>query len=280
MPSPQELQSQADEILWYHTIDLGQGVVTKGMGVQPTGSEILPDVAGRSVLDIGAWDGKFSFLAEKGGATSVTALDHYAWGVDIGARTVYWQECQANGTLPDHSRDVTDFWQPDLPGQRGFNFAKAALGSKVKAVVDDFAIMDLEPLGHFDVTLYLGVLYHMKEPVTCLERVRSVTNEVAVIETEALQICGLDDLSLLQFHVGDTLRTDYGNWYVPTLPALRDLCLAAGFSSVKTIHGPPPAPVVPPEGRRAQLGRTVGAIPPASPPIALQPYRAIVHAYV
>jgi tRNA (mo5U34)-methyltransferase len=280
VPSPQELQSQADEILWYHTIDLGEGVVTKGMGVQPTGSEILPDVAGRSVLDIGAWDGKFSFLAEKGGAASVTALDHYAWGVDIGARTVYWQECQANGTLPDHSRDVTDFWRPELPGQRGFNFAKAALGSKVKTVVDDFAIMDLEPLGHFDVTLYLGVLYHMKEPVTCLERVRSVTNEVAVIETEALQICGLDELSLLQFHVADTLRTDYGNWYVPTLPALRDLCLAAGFSSVKTINGPPPAPVVPPEGRRVQLGRRVGAIPPASPPIALQPYRAIVHAYV
>ena len=39
-------------------------------------------------LDIGAWDGRFSFLAEKAGAARVVALDHYAWGVDFDARGV------------------------------------------------------------------------------------------------------------------------------------------------------------------------------------------------
>ena len=67
MTSPAELQAQVDAIDWYHTIDLGNGVVTKGIGVQETAAEVIPDVSGRTVLDIGAWDGKFSFLAEKAG---------------------------------------------------------------------------------------------------------------------------------------------------------------------------------------------------------------------
>ena len=87
--------------------------------------------------------------------------------------------------------------------------------------------------------LYLGVLYHMKEPLTCLERVRAVTKEVAVIETEAVHIQGFDDHVWLQFYAGDSLQTDFGNWYVPTIAALHNLCRAAGFSEVRTIAGPP-----------------------------------------
>ena len=85
---------------------------------------ILPDVSGRSVLDIGAWDGKFSFLCEQSGASRVVALDHYAWGVDFVARGAYWAECIHKGTFADQSRDETDFWRPDLPGKRGFDLAE------------------------------------------------------------------------------------------------------------------------------------------------------------
>ena len=53
----------------------------------------------------------------------------------------------ATGTLPDQSRDETDFWRPDLPGRRGFDFAKAALDSKVEPVVADFQKVDLDELG-------------------------------------------------------------------------------------------------------------------------------------
>jgi len=286
MTTPAELQAQADALSWYHTIDLGHGVVTKGIGVQDTGSEILPDVSGRSVLDIGAWDGKFSFLAEQGGATRVVALDHYAWGIDFVARGAYWAECIHNGVLPDQARDETDFWLPDLPGRRGFEFAAAALGSKVEPVVADFQKVDLEGLGQFDVVLYLGVLYHMKEPLTCLERVRAVTKEVAVIETEAVHLQGLDGEALVQFHAGSSLRTDFGNWYVPTIDALHNLCRAAGFSDVRTVAGPPVAPArspEPPPGLRERLGRRIGGIAPElrvpwSAPSAN--YRAIVHAFV
>jgi tRNA (mo5U34)-methyltransferase len=280
MPSPQELQAQSDSLGWYHTIDLGNGVVTKGVGVQDTGSEILPDMSGKSVLDIGAWDGKFSFLAERGGASRIVALDHYAWGVDIVARQAYWLECIDNGTLPDHGRDETDFWQPDLPGRRGFEFAAATLGSKVEPLVADFQTIDLDQLGQFDVVLYLGVLYHMKEPLTCLERLRATTKEVAVIETEAMHIQGFDNDVWLQFHAGDTLRTDFGNWFVPTIAALHNLCRAAGFSEVRTIAGPPPPNPEPPPSLRVKVERRMRGIPAPQASAPSTNYRAIVHAYV
>ena len=282
MTSPAELQAQADALQWYHTIDLGHGVVTKGVGVQSTGPEILPDVTGRSVLDIGAWDGKFSFLAERAGASRVVALDHYAWGVDFLARGAYWAECIEQGTSSRTSRATRPTsGDPDLPGRRGFEFAAAALGSKVEPVVADFQTVDLDGLGQFDVVLYLGVLYHMKEPFTCLERLRAVTKEVAVIETEAVHVEGLDHEALLQFHAGSSLRTDFGNWYVPTIEALHNMCRAAGFAQVRTVAGPPPPP--PPEvpGRRLRLARRIGRMPPPPPPSAPSAnYRAIVHAYV
>jgi tRNA (mo5U34)-methyltransferase len=285
MTTPAELQAQADELQWYHSINLCNGVVTKGVGVQETGSEIFADMRGRSVLDIGAWDGKFSFLAEACGASRVVAVDHYAWGVDFQARGAYWNECIEKGVFPDQSRDETDFWQPDLPGRRGFDFAKAALGSKVEPVVADFQTVDLDTLGQFDVVLYLGVLYHMKEPLTCLERVRAVTKEVAVIETEALHLSGLEHEALLQFHAGMSLRVDFGNWYVFTIQALHNLCRAAGFSQVLTIAGPPEPPPEP-ESKpplRVRVGRRLAGWQPPEPSAPSAPsanYRAIVHAYV
>jgi len=280
MTSPEEVQAQADALTWYHSIDLGDGVVTKGASAQDKGAEILPDVSGKSVLDIGAWDGKYSFLAERAGAARVVALDHYAWGVDFAARGAYWAECIGRGEFPDHSRDETDFWLPDLPGRRSFEFAAATLGSTVEAVVADFAKCDLGALGTFDVVLYLGVLYHMKEPLRSLERLRAVTGEVAVIETEAVHIQGLDRESLMQFYAGSSLQIDFGNWFVPTIEALHNLCGAAGFTEVRTVAGPPAPPPPPSSDRRERLARRVAGSPVPTPSAPSENYRAVVHAYV
>jgi tRNA (mo5U34)-methyltransferase len=275
MPDATEVQIQADSIAWFHSIDLGNGVTTKGLSDQQATvrKDQLPDFAGRSVLDIGAWDGYYSFLAERNGASRVIALDHYAWGLDFGAREQYWNECRANGTLPDHARDTTDFWRPELPGQRGFDFARRTLASHVEPVVADFAITDLDAVGAFDVVLYLGVLYHMKEPLTCLERVRAVTREVAVIETVAINVPGAPRQSLLKFHSGGDLNRDFGNWYVPNIEALEALVLAAGFSRMAIVQGPP---VTAPESLPHALRRRFGA----RREMPLAEYRAIVHAFV
>ena len=261
MPQPKDLQTQADTIAWFHSIDLGDGVRTRGTA-QTVTKEQFPDFTGRTTLDIGAWDGLYSFLAERMGSTRVVALDHYVWGVDMSARERYWTECRAAGMLPDHSKDLTEFWRPDLPRQAGFNFAKEVLGSNVEPVVADFMTTELASLGTFDIVLYLGVLYHVKEPLTALERVRQVTKEVAVIETQALWVEGLETRPLVDFFAGDDVNNDFGTWYVPTLSGLHALCTAAGFSEVRTIVGPP-----------------AGGPAHEAPPRASH-YRAIVHALV
>jgi tRNA (mo5U34)-methyltransferase len=277
--SPDELQRGADALAWFHSIDLGRGVSTKGLSLLAFSPDQLPDFTGRTVLDIGAWDGYYSFLAERHGAARVVALDHYAWGVDLVARGEYWAQCAAQGILPDHDRDATEFWRPDLPGKRAFDFAREALGSKVESVVGDFATMDHRTLGTFDVVLYLGVLYHMKEPLTCLERLRSVTRGVAVVETEAVHLHRMDDASVLRFHAGGDLQADFGNWFVPSIEGLRSLCAAAGFRRVERIVGPP-TPVAVHEPALVKLGRRFGMGPPALPPSApTTPYRAMVHAF-
>src|SRR2546426_11008818 len=84
---------------WFHSIEVGDGVVTPGhKSNEALAGELrllrLPDLHGLSVLDIGAWDGYFSFACERMGAQRVVALDHYAWSVDFPALHRYNQECR------------------------------------------------------------------------------------------------------------------------------------------------------------------------------------------
>jgi tRNA (mo5U34)-methyltransferase len=242
MPTPQELQEEADRHTWFHRLDLGQGVVTKAPAL-PWDSQQFPPFKDKSVLDIGAWDGAYSFLAEREGAARVVALDHFAWGVDMEARNAYWAECASAGVLPDHSKDQVEFWRPDLPGKRGgFDLAHRAYHSKVDSRVADFTTMDLTTLGTFDVVLYLGVLYHMPEPLTCLKRVREVTKDVAAVASLALDLPNMNDQRLVQFQPGNELGDDFGNWYLPTISALQALCQAAGFARTEVVCGPPSGP--------------------------------------
>jgi len=239
MVNVSELQARANSVVWYHTLDLGHGVVTDGFCTSYLGEDELPDFEGKTVLDIGAWDGYYSFLAERRGASRVVALDHYAWGVDFAKRNPYWVECFEKGVLPDHSLDTTEFWSPDLPGRRGFEIAHDAYNSSVEAVVGNFATVDPPSLGTFDVVLFLGVLYHPKEPLTALEAVRRLTRGVAVIETEAVRLPGMSGWSGLEFTAGCYRGYDYSNWFAPTMEALYELCRAAGFSKIAPLPGPP-----------------------------------------
>ena len=70
------------EIKWFHSIPLRDGIVTPGLdnSMDKLGQVCLPaDLTGKSVLDIGAWDGFFSFQAERNGAKRVLATDHFCW---------------------------------------------------------------------------------------------------------------------------------------------------------------------------------------------------------
>jgi hypothetical protein len=193
----------------------------------------------------------------------IVALDHYAWCLDFGARQAYWNECRAQGRIPDLDRDLKDFWRPDAPSRRGFEIAHQVLDSKVEPIIRDFMSMDLESLGTFDVVLFLGVPYHLKDPVSAVERLRRPATQVAVIETEAVH----DDTSLMAFCPGDELGADYGNWYVPTESAARPL---PGGWVLESGDGPPPPLRQPaPEAERNGPGARGQALPPGRPRISL-----------
>ncbi len=254
----------ADGRFWWHSIELPDGTVTPGdktpeILAAEWQTLDLPELATRSVLDIGAWDGWFSFRTEAAGAARVVALDEFVWSLDFTRTHEYWEyvhACEARSEPYDQWGPECKFWDPvGLPGKRGFDLVHSAIGSRVESVVANFMECDLREIGTFDIALFLGVLYHMREPLRALERVRSVTGELAVIETAAIEV---PDRSgpFLEFVPGYEINKDPTNWFFPTEEAVLGMCHAAGFSSVT------------PVGRLAESTRPTGIVD----------YRLTVHA--
>jgi tRNA (mo5U34)-methyltransferase len=253
---------------WFHSIDVGHGVVTRGQKppevLAAEWDQLrLPPLAGKTVLDIGAWDGWFSFQAEAAGAARVVALDHYAWSLDVRLWNMTHEERYRmyvdNGfdpTIPVLAHTIPGVWQPGrLPGKRGFDVAHELRDSAVEERVGDLLELDLDTLGRFEVVLYLGVLYHMQDPFLALRRLRAVTGELAVIETASLIVPGFEDHALCEFYPTHELNMDPSNWWTPNAAALTAMCRAAGFSGAEVIAHPPPAEDTPPD--RPQHSRIV-----------------------
>jgi tRNA (mo5U34)-methyltransferase len=204
---PEELRTEVEQVVWWHTIDLGNGIVTPGRDETPLRWPLLglpESLAGSSVLDIGAWDGFYSFEAERRGADRVVAADEFAW--------------KHLGT-----------------GRRGFDLAHRALGSKVEArEVDVLALSPESVGGTFDLVLFLGVLYHLRDPITALERVASVTGDRLVLETH-VDLLGIRRPAAA-FYPGTELYGDVTNWWGPNLPALLGMLRVAGFADATVVH--------------------------------------------
>lgn len=77
-----DLQIKVDSFRWYHEIDLGDGVITKPDSRFTAIWDLIEDnianvdFKGCRVLDVGARDGRWSFTAERMGASSVVAIDN------------------------------------------------------------------------------------------------------------------------------------------------------------------------------------------------------------
>ncbi len=277
--SREQLRQSCDAIdFWWHSIDLGQGVVTPGKKTAALlGRELdalqLPALTGETVLDIGAWDGFYSFAAERLGAQRVVALDHYVWSLDRPQVDAYHAQ-YANARVTPPPIEQTSCWQPDKkPGKRGFDTAHAALDSQVESVFGDFMTIDPAQIGTFDVVLFLGVLYHMENPLASLRRLAGFTKGVAIIETHAIAVPAFEHRALCEFYPHGELDGDVSNWWGPNLKALEEMCLAAGFSRVEIKQGPPHRSWIYHALRRLHLF--------LSGPRARRPrhYRAIVHAW-
>lgn len=206
-----ELQKRVAAHRWFHRIDLGNGLVTPGL--DDTAAKLqrlkLPaDFTGKTVLDIGAWDGFFSFEAERRGASRVVAVDSFCW----------------SGEGWGH--------------KAGFELARQALHSKVED--REIEVLDLTPEnpGTFDVVFFFGVLYHMRHPLLALEKVAAVTKSHLILETK------VDLLSFgtpaMAFYLGDELNGDPTNWWGPNISCLCDMLRAVGFQRIEIVAPPRP----------------------------------------
>jgi tRNA (mo5U34)-methyltransferase len=206
------LRAEVERIRWFHTIDLGDGVVTPGEDDTPgkLATIGLPaDLSGRTVLDVGAWDGFFSFEAERRGARRVVAVDPSAW-------------------RPGRPEN-------EWGGKAGFDLARRALGSRVEDLdLDDLLQLSPDTVGTFDVVLFLGVLYHLPDPFPLLERVAAVTGDLLILETHA-DLLGLRRPAMAHYP-GSEVDGDRSTWWGPNPALLRALLHRLGFAQVDVVH--------------------------------------------
>jgi tRNA (mo5U34)-methyltransferase len=200
-----ELLEQVQRYFWFHSIDLGDGVVTPGkksLKVLRAEAEAIfgpLDLRGKSVLDIGAWNGYFSFEAKRRQAHRVLATDHHCWS-------------------------------PEINGRATFDLARAALKLDVESL--DLDVPDLVParVGQFDVVLFLGVFYHLVDPIAALQNLAALTREVAIVETHLdLQA---HDRPAMVFYPGTELNDDPTNWWGPNRQCVEALLRLVGFNRV------------------------------------------------
>jgi tRNA (mo5U34)-methyltransferase len=226
------LRSEVSKVNWYHSIPLGDGVVTPGVDDTPSRlSKIhMPDdLSGKTVLDVGAWDGFFSFEAERRGASRVLATDSFSWtGEGWGTKD-------------------------------GFELARRALGSRVDDRELDVLDLSPETVGVFDVVFFLGVLYHMKHPLLALERVSSVTRELLIMST--FVDATWTRRPAAAFYPRAEANSDPTNWWGPNPGAVVAMLETAGFTRVDVVDGPTPL------GNRLKVGvrRRLGGGAPILP---------------
>lgn len=169
--------------------------------------QIPQDLTGKTVLDIGAWDGFFSFECERRGAARVVAIDSFAW---------------------DHY------------GKDGFLLAHQVLRSKVEHRHMTAEEIDSAVLGQFDLVLFLGVFYHLRSPISVLERLRGVTAGTLICETHALVPAFHESYPLVSFFPGDGYELGLAHEFcaIPTMEALTQMLRAAGFDRIDVKHTP------------------------------------------
>nr|WP_070961225.1 DUF1698 domain-containing protein [Hyphomonas sp. Mor2] len=233
-----EKQAAIDAVpFWWHSIDVGDGVVTPGRrdldGMKAKWNAChVPDLKEKSVLDIGAWDGYFSFEAERRGARKVTAMDKFIWQRRIWQAAELNTRMLSNGTTDD--RRIPRYVEQGYPNKLGFDTVHRLIESNVEQYIDDLATVDPIDLGMHDVVFYLGGLYHKSDPLGILKRLSAVTRELAIVETAGIETPTIDS-AMFEFYPARELQGDQTNWWAPNEKALIGMLKAAGFRDAKIV---------------------------------------------
>ena len=201
----QDWKNVWQETGWWHSFQLPDGTVLRGVcsldGLRRRIDQfpIPDDLRGKRVLDIGAWDGWYSFEMERRGA-EVMAID--CW---------------------DNPR---------------FRQIHQILGSRVDYRQHDVYELTPDLIGRFDIVIFFGVLYHLKHPLLALERVCALTTDLAAVDSFVLRDQHrpgehVNERPIMEFYETDEFGGQTDNWVGPSLPCLMAFCRTAGFARVE-----------------------------------------------
>lgn len=213
---------------WYHTIELGNGLVSQGFfDHRPVIDRygIPESLRGKKVLDVATGDGFFAFEMERRGAERVVAIDVPRIGdCDWLPR----MKTRIGDTANDHTWPIH------------FAMAHAMLNSSVEYKF--CSVYDLSPytVGIFDLVFCGSLLLHLQNPLGALHAIRSVTRDMAIIETTI-------DRSLEEAVPGRPVMTfgspeneaqpgENNTYWLCTTAAIQKMLRYADFP-VTTIHG-------------------------------------------
>ncbi len=215
-----ELQAKVDAFdFWYHRIELPDGIVTPGWAPISADMYDIPDnLTGKRVLDVGAWDGYWTFEALKRGAAEVVAIDDFSDHLGLNVTRTAWDT---------------------------FDLCRDAIGySEAVCKRQEITVYDITPeeFGIFDVVFCFGALYHLRYPLLALDKLSAVCTGSIFIESAIL-----DDYSpykgglnfgypgqqmVMEFYPGKNYGDNDSNWWAPTLNCLSNMVAAAGFKNI------------------------------------------------
>ncbi len=193
------------QVYWHHTLHLLPDLIIEGgktremLEAERAAILGLVGLANRSVVDVGTWNGYYAFEAKRAGASRVTATDSYVWR------------------------------SPLFRGRETFEVARECLGIEVEAKEIDPTEFpgDIAPA---DVVLFLGVFYHLIDPIMVLQKVAPLANDLLVIETH--QDLTTLDRPAMALYPGATLNNDGSNWWGPNPQCVTELLATVGFGQV------------------------------------------------
>jgi tRNA (mo5U34)-methyltransferase len=206
---------------WYHVIPVAEGVTTPGFAdLRSLAPRVMPEsLKGKRCLDVGTFDGFWSFEMERRGADEVVAID---------------LEQGSDADWPPNTRDEIEREVAKMGAEwgAGFRIAKELLGSKVERVV--CSVYDLAPDrvgGYFDFVLCGTLLQHLRDPVAALERIRETLKplgDLLLIETYSAPLTQrYRGRPVAEFR--PAIPKSMFTWWVPNLAALHGWAATAGF---------------------------------------------------
>ena len=205
---------------WYHRIELPGELVTPGWApTNPQHYGVPERLDGKRVLDVGAWDGYWSFEALKRGAREVVAIDDFSdqlGFLDTKARRA-WETFDLCREVLGYGKDVCNNVEMDV-----YDVNEARMG-------------------RFDVVFFFGTLYHLRYPLFGLDRLSAVCDgdiyvESAILDDFSPYRGGLgngypDDQMVVELYPQQEYGNNPSNWWVPTLRCLTEMVRSAGFKN-------------------------------------------------